>query len=68
MEGVNGAVRAEEEEEIELGRYPWCGAPFPGWEECDMREECLSGRAERCEYIEREYEYYGERSIYWAFW
>jgi len=47
----------------ELGRYPWCGAPLPGWEPCPAREACLKGELDYCEYPEREYEYYGERSL-----
>ena len=41
------------------GFYPWCGSPFPGWEPCPLKGKC-----KRCEYPEREHEYFGEKAIY----
>ena len=47
-----------------LGRYPFCGAPFPGWQECPLRRKCLAGKVEYCRYPERSLEYEVEKHIY----
>jgi len=57
-------LRRLEEARKGLGRFPWCGAPLPGWQECPAREACLRGERKWCEYPEREWEYKGERLIY----
>lgn len=46
------------------GHYPWCKAPFPGWEECPCRKMCLEDPSRGCDYPEREHEYFGEKAIY----
>lgn len=49
---------------MRLGKFPWCGSPFRGWDECPNKQRCISGECAICEYQERRSEYYGEMSIY----
>ena len=60
---LDGGGSEKPRKDPNLGRYPWCGAPLPGWQECPAREACLKGELDYCEYPEREYEYKGERSL-----
>ena len=53
---------------MSLGRYPWCGRPLPGWDECPCRRECLKGKRKECLYPERRDEYYGEKALYGGRW